>query len=242
MVDNNFLNLTEHNLDDKIYRIFPLMRFLELLKSNRNTLVNPSLWSDKFENLALSADINIVKGNSLTLENRLGKSIYCQCWSLEEESVPMWEIYSKDCSSIKVSTTIRKLFHSIYDEYGELYDTFIGKAFYYPEEYILDYIKSNSLNWISDRSGVSIGKSLLLKRDIFSHEKEIRLVHNTFGKIENDIIQYDINPNNLFDEIVFDSRLSENEYQKNKKSILDMGWKNSISKSEIYDYPKDFKL
>lgn len=243
MFYKNFVSLQKSELDKKIYRIISLERFEEILNKKVNTLINPSCWKDKFENLSLTADIGISDISSLKIENRLGKSIYCQCWSLEEESANMWEVYSKDdYSSVKVSTTIGKLFNSLYDEYGESYDTFIGRVLYAKENIVRNYIKENSIIWIQDKTGLGIAKSLLIKRDIFSYEKEIRLIYNSFGRIENNYIQYGINPNYLFDEVVLDSRLNNEQFEINKKSILDLGWKNSIKKSIIYDYPEDFIL
>lgn len=242
MFYKNFVSLQKSELDKKIYRIISLERFEEILNKKMNTLINPSCWNDKFENLSLTADISISE-TSLKLENKLGKSIYCQCWSLEEESANMWEVYSKDdYNYVKISTTIRKLFNSLYDEYGELYNTFIGRVLYAKEKVVLNYIKENSKTWIYDETGLGIAKSLLIKRDIFSYEKEIRLIYNSFGRIENNYIQYEINPNYLFDEVVLDSRLNNEQFEINKKSILDLGWKNSIKKSIIYDYPEDFIL
>lgn len=241
MIDKNFISLQKAELDKKIYRIIPLIRFKEILEKKMNTLINPYLWKDQYENLILKSSISI-EDTSLTLENTLWKSIYCQCWSTTEESIPMWEIYSSDYESVKVSTTIRKLYNSLYYEYGELYDTFIGRVLYNSDRVVLEYLKKNSMEWIYDKSGLGIAKSLLIKRNIFSHENEVRLIYNSFGRIEHDFVQYQINPNILFDEIVLDSRLSDEKFEENKDSILKLGWEKIVKKSNIYDSPLDFYI
>ncbi|MDG4868048.1 hypothetical protein P8631_08550 [Guyparkeria sp. 1SP6A2] len=45
---------------------------------------------------------------------------YLSCWSIESDMVAMWALYSPDCSSIRVSTTVGKLrevLKGVYDEY-----------------------------------------------------------------------------------------------------------------------------
>jgi hypothetical protein len=47
------LNLTDADLDRPVYRIYPINRFVHLLSSGRDALVNPSKWDDPFENFLL---------------------------------------------------------------------------------------------------------------------------------------------------------------------------------------------
>ncbi|WP_264802766.1 hypothetical protein, partial [Acetobacter fabarum] len=53
MTDNMF----DLDMDTKIYRVFPLVRVLDLFEKSENVLVRPKLWDDPFENFFLGARV-----------------------------------------------------------------------------------------------------------------------------------------------------------------------------------------
>lgn len=110
----------------------------------------------------------------------------------------------------------------------------------------MKYIKSidlkalyieNSKKWVFEEGGIGICKSMLYKRYPFHHEKEIRLIYNTFLNTDTSILKYDIKPIDLIDNIVFDPRLNLSDF-KNKKSLLkEVGYDKLIIRSNLYKLP-----
>jgi len=78
--------------------------------------------------------------------------------------------------------------------------------------------------------------ALLKKRREFEHENEVRLIfldvdREHVGKMA---IEFPIDPNVLFDEVVFDPRLSEDEFRVRSTILMKLGCTVPISQSELY--------
>ena len=109
--DANAINLT---LDTPIYRIFRYERFVELLKSGKNTLVRPSTWEDPFENVLFNHQYLDASGKEIDLSS-IRDSWYGQCWTDKEaECDGLWRVYSDNGKnrSVRVKTTVRKIFEN----------------------------------------------------------------------------------------------------------------------------------
>lgn len=93
---------------------------------------------------------------------------------------------------------------------------------------------------VLDHSGLGQVLTLLLKREAFEHEKEVRLVYRETTeryKKDQNIIEFDIDPNTLFDEIVFDPRMSETDYEMYSNEIKRCSFTKPISQSTLYQAP-----
>ena len=92
----------------RIYRVFRLGRFLEMLEHRTNTLVRPALWEDPWE-----------EWWSGLVRNRLGASfpadVFGQCWTTSKESDAMWRVYAPLRDGVKVRTTVSALRESVSD-------------------------------------------------------------------------------------------------------------------------------
>jgi len=90
----------------RIYRVFRLGHFLELLKQRTNTLVRPALWEDPWE-----------EWWSTLVRERLGAAlpadVFGQCWTTSNESDAMWRLYAPLRDGVKVRTTVGALRESI---------------------------------------------------------------------------------------------------------------------------------
>ena len=129
---HHYLGIDERDLDREVYRIFSLQRLLELLRSERNTLVRPSLWDDPFENYVLSAIGRLKSGERFSIGFK--DKLYGQCWTLDRDSDAMWRIYSPDRQGVRVRSTVRRLLESLLntcESFPEL-SCFIGKVSYLP--------------------------------------------------------------------------------------------------------------
>jgi hypothetical protein len=219
-----------------IYRVFGIDRLYEIFSSFQNTLVRPKLWDDPFENFILEQAIRASEHQNADITIRDG--YYGQCWSTLKESDAMWRIYSPDKNGVKVKATAKKLFDSLCNSPEVTEEKcFIGKV---------DYMEDNELranledpDWLNLElvNTRSQANSFLFKRVEFMHEAEIRLLYCSgvrFEKTDN-LFHYRINPHELFDEIVFDPRLPEAEYEKHKYRLEgDVMYPNLITQSTLY--------
>ena len=253
-MNNNLINLTEEDLNKNIYRIYPFNRILELLENEENVLVKTELWEDPFENFLLKSTGRLPNGELFTINSR--DKYYGQCWSLKKESDAMWRIYSQhikdditkeliiDNIGIKVKSTIGKVFQDLfktqknhinpYNKQPYNLFTFAGKVKYQKKEKLVELL-SNASNFLLDTTGKGQAETLMLKRLAFTHEREVRIVyHNENCKPNDKVFKYKINPNECFEEIVVDPRISKDNYLKIKKLLIEKGFKNNIIQSGLY--------
>jgi hypothetical protein len=244
---DNLIFLTELDLDKPVYRIFTFKRLMQLFEECKLTLVKPKLWDDPFENFILNSTGKFSDGREFKIGFR--NNFYGQCWSLNKESDAMWRIYSPKKNGVKVKTTIRKLFtpifqagninHNIYGSQYSLY-SFIGKIKYSSADELIDMLrdKERMSNKIFDNTGWGQASSFYFKRSAFKHEEEIRIIYNNQKEISSDFFEFEINPNDLIDEIVFDPRWDYDYYCKKKKIIKNLGFTKSMSQSTLYKIRK----
>lgn len=243
VMTENLIFLRESDLDKPIYRVFSFQRLEEIFQEAKLTLVKPKLWDDPFENFILKSTGKLPDGRVFHVGFR--DNYYGQCWSLTKESDAMWRIYSPDKNGVKVKTTIRKLFTSLFDVGGHYYKpngakynlcTFIGKVKYASTKTLIDMLKDEERmsSKIFDQSGWGQASSFFFKRVAFKHEKEVRLIYSDNINNQEDTFKFTIDPNNLFDEIVFDPRMAPVDYQEQKQKIIGLGYSNNIIQSGLY--------
>lgn len=248
--DNNVLFDSGVTRDTPIYKYIPLDYVTIMLHEQKLRFSKISIWDDPYENPVLKQrlwrDNNGVKEPidlSILLDN-----IYGQSWTLLEESDAMWRIYSHDKQAVRIRTTIGKLFDAIYNP--DNYDsqcTFVGEI-KYDDEIVDWFFDSFPKNGIIDSFCKNTGAfrdMLLYKREAFKHEQEVRFyyvnprVWNNACTGTSSVLgafkEYDIDFNNIFDEICFDPRLDNTLYEARKLSLINMGYPASkITKSNLY--------
>jgi len=234
-----FLNLKESDLDRKIYRIISIKRLIELFETKENILVKPHKWEDPFENFILRSKVRLPTGE--IIQYNYHDWLYGQCWTFHKASDAMWRIYSPNCDGIRIRTTVRKLFQSLYSSQKTLADAkcAIGKVLYLPEIRLKKYASE-----IFDNYGIEVEnlfKSLLVKRTAFKHENEVRLLYCELEEREqnNDIFSYKIDPHSLIEQLMLDPRLDQAKtkelkaYIKNKTKFT-----REIKRSLLYSFKK----
>ena len=239
---DNYINLPVEMLDVPIYRIMPIHRFLQLLDEKKVTLVRPKKWDDPFENALLSSVVETSDGELGYISAK--DSIYGQCWTFHSETDAMWRIYSHGKDGVRVSTTPRKLLTALEKAEPNYHSVrcFIGKVIYLKEEELKDKYMSIDL---FNTNGSGIAESLLYKRLEFEHEREIRLIYSgDDNAVNGDIFQFEINPAQLLDTVLFDPRMDKNLRQAYLLAIKDKGCEAEIKVSTLYDAPRGmtFKL
>lgn len=231
--------------DTVVYRVFPLMRAEQLFADMQMTLVRPEKWDDPCENQLYNLNLIDEKTKKPVNIEHMRQSYYGLCWTLAEESDAMWRIYSPDHTAVRFRTTIgrlRKAFIDSDDPFASL-KFFLGRVSYLSSnEFGTMFSDGGScFSAILDTSGDSAIQSLLVKRDSFSHEKEIRMIfHEPESSVDHGMVWgFPIDPHEIFDQICFDSRLPPSCFNTNFKKFRETyGFNAEIVRSTLYDIPK----
>lgn len=241
----NVINL---DLDTPIYKYIPF-KYLKLMIQNSNLYFGKvSSWEDVYENWFLKEQMVLSSGEKGSAKELI-PGVFGQSWTLQEESDAMWRIYSKldrtlhdylDDTAVRIKTTARKLYNVIYANDEDFNTSYIGAVKYLSQN---DFLKmQDSLSPLNplDLSEVFV-KSYFFKRAPFEHEKEVRPIliyspkHENFGK---DGVSFDIDFDNLIDEMVTDPRLTPDEYRTVRGLLIGLGAKNNkVRNSELYNIP-----
>ncbi len=238
----NFIGFSPEEFDLPIYRILPWEFLLEMFLTNQLTLVKPKLWDDPYENLLLKSNAYRRDGTPIDLKD-LQEHAFGQCWTLFPETDAFWRIYSHDQNGVRIKTTVRRLFDIIFDNHSHanLTTSFIGRVEYQPQAEI-ERFYSDPVNIepiIRDTSGQGMVMSLLLKRNEFEHEKEVRLIYSVdsySADKANSTKSFNIVPNDLFDDIMLDPRIKPRQERIYRETIQRLGFRNPIVKSSLYQF------
>lgn len=250
MIDENLkaANVISLDLDAPIYKYIPF-KYLKLMIQNSNLYFGKvSSWEDVYENWFLKEQMVLPTGEKGSAKELI-PGVFGQSWTLQEESDAMWRIYSKldrtlhdylDDTAVRIKTTARKLYNVIYANDEDFYTSYIGAVKYLSQN---DFLKmQDSLSPLNplDLSEVFV-KSYFFKRAPFEHEKEVRPIliyspkHENFGK---DGVSFDIDFDNLIDEMVTDPRLTPDEYRTVRGQLIGLGAKSDkVRNSELYNIP-----
>lgn len=237
MAYRNYINIPDELLETKIYRIMPVQRLLECFQKKQLVLVPPKKWDDPFENLLLSSKVQ-TQSNEIGDLQKIRDSVYGQCWTMHRETDAMWRIYSYEKNGAKVQTTIKKLLEALNKCHPKSSNItcFIGRVQYLPQKHLVDTLKSLDL---FDPNGSGIAESLMYKRLEFKHEKEIRIVYTGDSK---EVHPFDIDPNELFTEVVFDPRMDPELFLAYKEAVKAKGFKEKITQSTLYQPPSGLTI
>lgn len=236
-MEDNFINIETENREQKIYRIFSVDHFKDLLRTNELVLVNPKKWDDPFENFFLNGPVIDSNGQTGSLE-KLAASWYGQCWTFKKESDALWRIYSPKKDGVRVSTTIKKLFSCIWDEKDKYRSLkyFIGKVSYTSRSDIENFMENTPFEYIaSGGNNDKFARLLCVKREEFSHEEEIRILVDDLDKKGKDgLYRISFDYQDILEDVCLDPRLSDGDYSALKNEFQNMGCKLPITQSELY--------
>lgn len=239
LITRNALNIS--NLDLPIYRTYSKERFLQLLETGNDALVWPRKWDDPFENLFLRSTGVTATGEFVTLEI-IERLWYGQCWTYNEDTDALWRIYSPKKEGIKVRTTIRRLFENLLKSAGRMANlkVFIGQVAYMTTDEIVDLLNERSFADVAfGGQNHGFANLLCIKRDAFLHENEVRLLFCDVHQSDSasGVLQYPLDVNRIFDEIVIDPRLGDEEAEALQREIVAGGAMAPIKRSELYKAP-----
>jgi len=236
---NDYLNINAVNLDltENVFRIFNWDYFIDDLKNKKLTLTRPNSWRDPFENFLLNSKGQLEDGCFVGLEN-IRDSFYGLCWSLKADCDGIWRNYKGDNNcAIKAKTTTGKLLDGIYDinNTSHYISYFIGKVDYVSDDVIADFFKEK-LDFRNYQSGIEFALTLMLKRLAYAYEEEVRIIVYNKDNV-NSLLQIDIDPNHLYDELILDPWIKPNEFEQKKDELINAGFTGKITRSSLYDKP-----
>jgi len=175
--------------------------------------------------LKKSSTINSIKQNPAILEQ----------WAIQtEEEADYVETPDGDLLPILETMTLEQVILP-----------FIGRVEYLTVKGIWKYL--SRIN--EDSNFEDLIKSILIKREPFKNEEEVRFgVYNlytlepSFLKFGDGRFSYEFDINETFEEIVFDPRISKVKFEGLKNLIIKMGFNNPVLRSSIYDKPSHSDL
>lgn len=237
-IDTNFIK--QIDLEQKIYKYFPLKFIKQIISSQKMRLYNVNTWEDVYENFLMKEKwfFNGIEMNNSKIQH----NIYGQSWTTLRESDAMWRIYSKipkpicnnEETAVRIKTTPSKIILSQKPVIGFLR---IYNVVYMSEQMINDWITKNSpMNVIA--YGELLNNSLYIKRLEFEHEQEIRVTFQPFEtKTSIDYYELTIEPGTFFEEFTIDPRLSKEKYSQIKNELLSLGIDEKlINQSDLYSF------
>jgi hypothetical protein len=239
----SYVNMSE---DTPIYKVMEFEYAYTMLKEGILRVGKIQKWEDPFENFLLKQNFwyKTKEGEHQVYDiHDISELLYGQSWTLTDESDAMWRIYSPNKTSVRIKTTIGKLFDAIYTNDACSSTTFIGVVNYCSQVSIqeyLDKLQKEGITLWSLGSTRNMVNPLLNKRDTFEHEKEVRILYIAPSEekekcLRNDFIKYPIQINDLVEEICFDPRVGEDLFEAHSIALKEIGFCNNIVKSSLYD-------
>jgi hypothetical protein len=169
--------------------------------------VKPHKWEDPFENFILNW------GASRAQKGKVARpTVYGQCWTLGKASDAMWRIYSPTSNAVRVRSTVSKIVESLARVSKPTQEAFVGRVKYPHENKLLE--RANAAIHLLNSGKASMrtcAETLLLKRTMFTHEREVRLLllSPEDGEDHRDLYHYDIDPHEMIDQVMLDPRISK---------------------------------
>lgn len=242
------MNYKDIDKNIPIYRYFRLNDLLLTLTKRTLHLVNPCEWQDPYESYLFDAFIHFNNEDEFPINHEINLAsnkhdFYAQCWTKKQNCDGLWRNYRDNEACVRVKTTPLKicsqLEHLFHDDYSRF---FIGKVNYVSNQQLKEKL---ILSWDTmfskdgDQTFNHVIELLLLKREAFSYEEEVRLIYNGLKERTSVIkrsIDLPIDPVLLFEELVVDPFTTEEEYNKIRKKISEVcpELKERVSHSDLY--------
>ena len=238
MTTGHFLNLSDAELDQHIYRIMPQEYVFSLFSDRQNVLNRIHNWKDKFENFQLKLG-GTLDGKRFDFAFR--DAFVGQCWTRDAYSEAMWGIYANNISKrfLRIRSTPRKLLEALAAAHPTMpQDTcFLGKVSYKTESKLKAYALKGGL---LELSPLKFAEALLLKRYAFRHEREVRLLYfsDTGHQDVRGLYRYNFDPHITITQIIADPNRDRSSWAADKEKIKrETGFVGMIKRSMIYDPP-----
>lgn len=232
---NNMLNDVVDELP--IYKFMPLQYTLAMAQNNLLTINRINSWPDVYENYMLKQVYSLQDGTPIDVINQ-ADGIYGQSWTYLPESDAMWRIYSPTQDTIRIKTTVEKLYDALYQSDHNMADTYVGLVRYERQTDIDSAVQALSPlapgNFLKE-----VIKGAFVKRLEFEHEKEVRIVRMLDSQqtlLNGPLLQFPI-PANFIDEFCIDPRADAALVANLTSQLTAIGIPaNKIYQSQLYQF------
>src|SRR5262249_22076983 len=236
-LEHCYVNIPRSHRNWPVYRIISQERLLEMFREGVNTLVNPVLWEDPFENFIREFKGRLPSGEIVEFAQRY--DFYGQCWTLRGGTDAMWRIYSSDKQSVRIKARLKTLLESFAINAKGI--VLVGKVRYLDAEGLLKWAR-RVLHEDRDPDVRLLGRTLLVKRAAFAHENEVRVLYFG-GDTQGNLFRYRVDPHALIEEMMVDPRLSAEQAAALVNEITTKTkFRGPISHSKLYAPPGELVL
>ena len=213
-----------------LHRIELLERFFQILDNKEIVMVQPRCWTDPMENIIFNA--RIIK-NGVPFEHPAKNKIYGQCWSYDEDSYALWQIYTTKANNdgitmrhpgVRITTHLDRLKQLSNKNSADFY---YGVVNYLTQKDLLqlpknkEYIKCLQSDEINDEHV----QSLLLKRKSYKYENEVRLLaipdKGLIDAKNERICRIKIEPLEFISSVRLDPSLTSTEFKVLKEKLVE---------------------
>lgn len=223
--------------DTTIYKFMPLPFTLSMVRDNLLCLNRISSWQDVYENYMLKQNYFLADGTQIGVDH-MTSGIYGQCWTDMPESDAMWRIYSPNKRTIRIKTTVEKLFDTLYKSDGNMADTYVGRVNYLYQSDIDAAVQLLS-PLPQDVFIKEVVKGAFVKRIEFHHEQEIRIIRILDSEqtaLADPLLKFPI-PADFIEEFCIDPRADENVQDIISAQLQEVGVQpDLIVKSQLYHF------
>jgi hypothetical protein len=242
-----------------VSRFLPIERLEQIFQQRNLVLLNIKKWEDPYENFFLQCYAE-EHGERITLE-QLRDSWYGLCWTKSDETDAMWRIYSqptkiggRDFQGVRIRTTLDRLTTALWEPANRFSSLsyFAGAVSYLPTYAIEEFLDRVSFTDLAfGGQGTRFAQTLLMKRQAFAHEDEVRLLAWISGDqtrarvdpIDRGLFRVPIDPHALVEEVLVDPRLLPAEAEALIRRVRLTGYSGLVRQSELYKFtPRAIRL
>lgn len=168
---------------NNIYRFISFESFVDLIQKRELAFINPTLWDDPYEGFIFAAMetetgkkriLNFLSKNfpknqipTLAILETFYPNLFAQSWTKKDESDALWRIYSHGSKALRIETSLSKI--------EELKKVRAKDVIYVDKLDLHSELKGLFSN---NGNTMELDKAITVKRSSFSHEKEVRLIHD----------------------------------------------------------------
>jgi len=184
-------------LHTPIYRIMKAEHLAADAHDRHLTLPRVIGWDDPYEGAFLRRRVSIRNTQRNTDEwvglDGLCKDMFGLCWMRGEESDAMWRIYDPEGKHVRLESTVntlmRTLYHTRTQSEKEFPDRarivlYMGGVKYLGLREFGEWMRTPANHVVKDDSGKEIAKKMLMKRNPFAHEREVRLLYHYHENVQ----------------------------------------------------------
>ena len=208
-----FIRMTQGNFLDKnnLFKFMSLENALKSLEGGYLWLANPTEWTDPFEKRFVTATYIDDAGNKKPFEWK--DKLFCACFTQTLRSEAYWSVYSRKNIGIQFTIDRKELLEELnkYCTLNSNFKVYLGKVEYKNAKDIqmnLSDIPIDNKDKITSKDHLK-ARLLLLKRNDFKYENEIRLIVVKKDSTKENGIKLPIDIHKVIQRITIDPSVGE---------------------------------